>query len=179
MLSVSEGHEVTGERCRYGPVVPWSVRLSRCPGQWSAASGRALQHGSALARGRMTILAKARRIQTPRPAGGLLIVARDQPELYRNLQRAYRDTDEIVVLLDRRRGERRRAIHPVVGERRHRDRRSLPPITPDLRVQQYVLVYPTGAGALAPPSTGPRWPARVVRYLCDRWERLSGTTPDQ
>ena len=83
------------------------------------------------------------RTRPTRPAArGVLIVARDQQELYRNLQRAYRDTDELLVLRDRRQGERRRGIHPVADERRQRERRSLLSIAEDLRYQQYVLVRP-------------------------------------
>ena len=73
---------------------------------------------------------------------GLLIVARDQGDLYDCLQHAYGDSEAITVLLDRRQGERRRRIQPVAGERRHRDRRSLPSLEHDLRFQQYLLVRP-------------------------------------
>jgi len=113
------------------------------------------------------------------PMRGVLIVARDQQALYRNLQRAYRDTDEILVLRDRRQGERRRGIHPVADERRQRERRRLPALAEELRVQHYVLVYPTDAGVPAPPPTSPRWRASVLRYLRDRWARRRGTTPDR
>jgi hypothetical protein len=79
------------------------------------------------------------RTRPTRPAArGVLIVARDQHELYRNLQRAHRDTDEILVLRDRRQGERRRASHPVADERRHRGRRRLPALAEELRVQPAV-----------------------------------------
>ncbi|MBP1779697.1 MAG: hypothetical protein H6Q86_5708 [candidate division NC10 bacterium] len=110
---------------------------------------------------------------------GLLIVARGQWDFYRTLQRAYCDTDEIVVLRDQRQGERRQASHPVADERRHRDRRRLPATAHDLGAQRYVLVYPASTGALVPPPTAPRWPPRVVRYLRDRWAQLWGSTPDQ
>jgi len=77
------------------------------------------------------------------PAGrGLLIVARDQGELYDCLQHAYGDSEEITVLLDRRRGERRRRVQPVAGERRRGERRSLLSLAEDLRFQQYLLVRP-------------------------------------
>jgi hypothetical protein len=76
------------------------------------------------------------------PVRGLLIVARDQRDLYDCLQHAYGDSEEITVLLDRRQGERRRRIQPVAGERRYGERRSLLSIAEDLRYQQYVLVRP-------------------------------------
>ena len=120
------------------------------------------------------------RTRPTRPsARGVLIVARDQQELYRNLQRAYRDTDELLVLRDRRQGERRRGIHPVADERRQRERRRLPATAHDLHVQPYVLVYPTDAEAPTSPLTSPRWRASVLRYFRDRWSRRRGTTPDR
>ena len=76
------------------------------------------------------------------PVCGLLIVARDQGDLYDCLQHAYGDSEEITVLLDRRQGERRRSIQPVARDRRQGDRRSLLSIADDLRYQQYLLVRP-------------------------------------
>jgi hypothetical protein len=73
---------------------------------------------------------------------GLLIVARDQMDLYDCLQHAYGDSEELTVLLDRRQVDRRRDAQPVLGERRRMDRRSLSTIADDLRFQQYVLVSP-------------------------------------
>jgi len=71
---------------------------------------------------------------------GLLIVARDQTDLYESLQYAYGDSETITVLLDRRLAERRRAVQPMMAERRRGERRSPPSIADDLRFQQYVLV---------------------------------------
>lgn len=68
---------------------------------------------------------------------GLLIVARDQGDLYDCLQHAYGDSETITVLLDRR-----RAVQPMMGERRRGERRSPLSIADDLRFQQYVLVRP-------------------------------------
>jgi len=76
------------------------------------------------------------------PVRSLLIVARDQGDLYDCLQHAYADSETITVLVDRRQGERRRRVQPVAGERRYGDRRSLPSLEHDLRFQQYVLVRP-------------------------------------
>jgi hypothetical protein len=72
----------------------------------------------------------------------LLIVARDQVALYESLQYAYSDREGIAVLFDRRQTDRRRDVQLVAGERRRRDRRSLPSIADDLRFQQYVLARP-------------------------------------
>jgi len=73
---------------------------------------------------------------------GVLIVARDQGDLYDCLQHAYGDSETITVLLDRRQGERRRRVQPVRGERRQGERRSLPSLEHDLRFQQYLRVRP-------------------------------------
>jgi hypothetical protein len=72
----------------------------------------------------------------------LLIVARDQGDLYDCLQHAYADSETITVLLDRRHAERRRSVQPVAGDRRRGERRSLLSLADDLRFQQYVLVRP-------------------------------------
>ena len=78
-----------------------------------------------------------------RPADqGLLIVARDQGDLYEALRHAYGDNAELTVLVDRRHAERRRGDRTVPGERRQRDRRDSPSIAHDLRFQQYVLGRP-------------------------------------
>ena len=80
----------------------------------------------------MTVSSNALRTSPTRPpVRGRLIVARDQGDLYDCLQHAYSDSETITVLLDRRRGERRRT-----------ERRSLLSLADDLRFQQYVLVRP-------------------------------------
>ena len=73
---------------------------------------------------------------------GLLIVARDQLELWQALKQEFGDRGEIGVLLDRRRGERRQEVQPVAGDRRGIDRRSLPRRDDDLRARRYVLARP-------------------------------------
>jgi hypothetical protein len=76
-----------------------------------------------------------------RPAvRGLLIVARDQGDLYDALRHAYGNEADLTVLVDRRNAERRRLSRPVPGERRHCERRSPPTLADDLRFQQFVLV---------------------------------------
>jgi hypothetical protein len=73
---------------------------------------------------------------------GLIIVARDQPELWRALTREFGQSQEIRVLLDRRLGERRKDDQSYVPDRRGMDRRSMPRIEDDVRSRQYVLVRP-------------------------------------
>lgn len=73
---------------------------------------------------------------------GLLIVARDHPELYQSLQYAFGDSAEVAVILDRRTENRRRRGLPVPADRRRKERRSLPHIADDPGQRQYVLVRP-------------------------------------
>ena len=80
--------------------------------------------------------------RTGQAVPGLLIVARDHPELYRALQHTVGASQEIAVLLDRRRETRRRRGLAVPGDRRRRERRSLPHIQDDLGRREYVLVRP-------------------------------------
>ena len=72
----------------------------------------------------------------------LIIVAREQQELWRSLANEFRGVDQIQIPLDRRRGERRAPRGPVAYDRRTRERRSLPRLEDDLHARQYVLVRP-------------------------------------
>jgi hypothetical protein len=59
----------------------------------------------------------------------LIIVRRDQADLYRNLLDSFRDVPRVVVILDRRHGGRRRAEtapSQQAPERRRGDRRAAP-----------------------------------------------------
>ena len=89
-------------------------------------------------------MASVRHEDSPEPirsAGqGVLIVARDQRDLYDCLQHAYSDSAEFSVLLDRRSADRREIVKPVPTERRSGERRRSRSIAADLRFQQYVLV---------------------------------------
>ena len=73
---------------------------------------------------------------------GLIIVSRDQPDLWQALTQEFGQSQEIRVLLDRRQGERRKDNQAHAPDRRGADRRSLPRIEDDVRSRQYVLVRP-------------------------------------
>ena len=73
---------------------------------------------------------------------GQLIVARDSGALCQVLQESFAARGSFTVVVDRRRADRRRAVQPVMEERRCGERRSSPSIADDLRYQQYVLVRP-------------------------------------
>ena len=72
----------------------------------------------------------------------LIVVAREQRELWRSLVHEFKDVEQIQILLDRRHAERRTPWGPVAYDRRARDRRSLPRLEDDLQARQYVLVRP-------------------------------------
>lgn len=73
---------------------------------------------------------------------GLIIVSREQPELWKALIREFGQSEEIRILLDRRHGERRTQNRLCTPERRSIERRALTRIEDDLRCRQYVLVRP-------------------------------------
>ena len=58
--------------------------------------------------------------------GYLLIVAEDQPQVRDYLARQFTGVEKVKILLDRRRGERRRRVMPYEPERRRSDRREQP-----------------------------------------------------
>jgi hypothetical protein len=58
------------------------------------------------------------------PGRMLLIVRRQYAQLEDRLRRAFEGRDDIVVIADRRRGDRRASTRPVQGERRRAERRS-------------------------------------------------------
>lgn len=72
----------------------------------------------------------------------LIIVAREQRDLWRSLVQEFKDVERIQILLDRRHGERRMPRGPVAYDRRARERRNLPRLDDDLHARQYVLVRP-------------------------------------
>ena len=72
----------------------------------------------------------------------LIVVAREQHDLWRSLVHEFKEVEQIQILLDRRHGERRLPWGPVAYDRRARDRRSLPRLEDDLHARQYVLVRP-------------------------------------
>ena len=82
------------------------------------------------------------RAPTHRTVRSLIIVAREQWNLWRSLAQEFEHVDCVQILLDRRHGERRTPWGPVPYDRRARERRSLPRIEDDLRSRQYVLVRP-------------------------------------
>ncbi len=77
------------------------------------------------------------------PAKSLLIVARDRRDLWQVLTQEFATHKDIVVLLDRRQGERRQSFQPYAPDRRRApDRRSWPKLEEDVHLRQYMLIRP-------------------------------------
>jgi hypothetical protein len=73
------------------------------------------------------------------PARWLIVVQRDQPDLFRHLAARFDDVAFIEVILDRRQSERRGTAAPVAADRRRAERRQTPP--PDEREHWAVFGY--------------------------------------
>lgn len=71
---------------------------------------------------------------------GLIIVARDQPDLWDHLTHHFAGHSEVRVLLDRRQWERRQRLQSYGPERRKAARRRPPSIETDLRYRSFLLV---------------------------------------
>lgn len=71
----------------------------------------------------------------------LFIVARNQPDLWHHLSRDFAEDDDVQVLLDRRRGERRQRLQQHESERRRADRRRRASIDNDLRYRSFVILH--------------------------------------
>jgi hypothetical protein len=99
----------------------------------------------------------------------LIIVARDNPELHESLQREQADHPDVEVILDRRRGERRRKNTAPWIERRRYERRSYQEVAA-IATQGWVRVRAGVAQTLPdehPPitRTGPPIPRQVSGNL--------------
>lgn len=68
------------------------------------------------------------------------IVARDQPDLWHHLRRDFAGDEEVQVVLDRRRGERRQRVQMHEPDRRQVDRRRAS-IDTDLRYRSFVILH--------------------------------------
>jgi hypothetical protein len=84
----------------------------------------------------------------------LFIVSRHQPDLYAYLCRQFAAEPDMKVVLDRRRGERRRepAPSPEIAERRRGDRRQNNDVAHQLLTMGYAFARP--ADTVASSATG-------------------------
>ena len=74
------------------------------------------------------------------PPRCLFVVARAQPDLWHRLRRDFAGDEEVHVILDRRRDERRRGVRTYDPERRRSNRRR-PRIDTDLRYRSFVILH--------------------------------------
>jgi hypothetical protein len=71
----------------------------------------------------------------------IFIVARDRPDLYRYLSQTFADAENVVVIWDRRAGERRANTNSGhVPERRHAERRRRAAVDEELRAVGYAFL---------------------------------------
>lgn len=70
----------------------------------------------------------------------LFIVAWDRPDLWDYWRRWFSGVENVQVILDRRRGERRRVVEPHEPERRRGDRRRVPGIEGELQSVGFAIV---------------------------------------
>ena len=77
--------------------------------------------------------------RTTRPRS-LIIVAREEPDLWLYLTRSYGGIQGLEILLDRRQGERRHEVQPYTPERRQAERRRPPAIEKNPRRPPFRIV---------------------------------------
>ncbi|MGH7262946.1 MAG: hypothetical protein ACREH7_03375 [Candidatus Rokuibacteriota bacterium] len=73
----------------------------------------------------------------------LFIVAWDRPDLWDYWRRWFSGVEDVQVILDRRRGDRRQAARAHEPERRGAGRRSQPGIDEELRSLGFAIIRPT------------------------------------
>src|SRR5438552_1236842 len=88
----------------------------------------------------------------PRP-GLLFVVSRHAPKQYEYLKRVFANDKRVIVILDRRVGERRKTSSAPAGERRRADRRSSPAIDDRVRRRGWAMVRVVLSEA-SPAATG-------------------------
>jgi hypothetical protein len=72
----------------------------------------------------------------------LVVVARDQPDLWQSLTQHFAANEDVQVLLNRRQGERRQQAQTYERDRRGPDRRRPPSIESDVSHRRYVIARP-------------------------------------
>src|SRR5438876_8826767 len=75
----------------------------------------------------------------PRP-GLLFVVSRHAPKQYEYLKRVFANDKRVIVILDRRVGERRKTSSAPAGERRRADRRSSPAVDDQVRRRGWAMM---------------------------------------
>jgi len=88
----------------------------------------------------MTCHAQCRQTIDRHMARHLFLVSRHEARLYEYLLERFRDDGNVEVILDRRRGERRRRSQSPEPERRRSDRRTRREVDLELQVRSHVIL---------------------------------------
>jgi hypothetical protein len=88
----------------------------------------------------MTCRAQSRQTIDKRMARHLFLVSRQEARLYEYLLERFRDDGNVEVILDRRRGERRRRPQSQEPDRRRSDRRTRREVDLELQVRSHVIL---------------------------------------
>ena len=88
----------------------------------------------------MTCHAQRRQTIDRHMARHLFLVSRHEARLYEYLLERFRDDENVQVILDRRRGERRTRSHHQEPERRRSDRRTRREVDLELQVRSHVIL---------------------------------------
>ena len=104
----------------------------------------------------------------------LFLVARDQPDLWDQLNKEFARED-VSVLVDRRRGERRRAQHVKAENRRNADRRSRADVDQEVQARGFSVIRIEQA-ELMRRGGNPRAVRAVQGYLQERFRHFTTVT---
>ena len=88
----------------------------------------------------MTCHAQRRQTIDNRMARHLFLISRHEGRLYEYLLERFRDDGNVEVILDRRRGERRRRPHGQQPDRRRSDRRTRREVDLELQIRSHVIL---------------------------------------
>jgi hypothetical protein len=89
---------------------------------------------------KMTCRTQCRQTIDKRMARHLFLVSRHEARLYEYLLERFRDDGNVEVILDRRRGERRRRPQSQEPDRRRSDRRARREVDLELQVRSHVIL---------------------------------------
>lgn len=104
----------------------------------------------------------------------LFLVARDQPDLWDQLNKEF-GREDVSVLVDRRRGERRRAEHDNADNRRAADRRSRADVDEEVHARGFSVIRLERAEMLRRQGN-PRAVRTVEAYLQERFRHFTTVT---
>lgn len=104
----------------------------------------------------------------------LFLVARDQPDLWDQLNKEF-SRDDVAVVVDRRRGERRRAEHSEVDDRRNADRRSRADVDQEVQARGFSVIR-LEPGELARREGDPRAVRTVQAYIQEQFRHYTTVT---